>query len=340
MENLPTTTFSNNNTATILANALIWPLVMMPWLQRYFLSALILLAVFTPAAAAMEIAVLASRGGAASARFIEVLLQAGAGSHNHLHLAGNLKDGFDEETLKRAELLVAVGMPAVQHSRDYQKPVLAVMVSRHQLTLFCKQNPTCDSQFSAIVIDQPVARQIKLIRAVNPAIKKAGLLINALSTTTRASGEHIAHELAANNIEPVSATLHSSDDLLPALKTVLPKADVYLASPDIVRMTPFTARTVLLTSYRYHQPVFAFSKAYVDAGATAAVFSSPADIARDAAQWLTTLRQAPAAMPEARGPRYFQVATNRNVARTLGLKLPPDSDLLHALQASETQGAP
>lgn len=314
---------------------------MMPLLHRCFFSALCLFAaVFASAASGMEIAVLASRGGTASARFIEVLLETGAGSHNRLQLAGNLKDGLDTDTLQQAELLVAVGMPAVQHSQEYDKPVLAVMVSQHQFTLFCAQNPQCDERFSAIVINQPAERQISLIQAVNPAIEKVALLINALTPTTHASGKALVRTLAANNIEPVSATLHSSDDLLPALKSILPDVGAYLASPDIIGMTPFTARTVLLTSYRYHQPVFAFSKAYVDAGATAAVFSSPADIARDAAQWLAGLQQPPTPMPATRGPRYFQVATNRNVARTLGLQLPTDNALLQALQAHEKKRAP
>nr|MBL8457364.1 hypothetical protein [Zoogloeaceae bacterium] len=92
---------------------------------------------------------------------------------------------------------------------------------------------------------------------------------------------------------------------------------------------------ILLSCYRQRRPVFAYSKAYVDAGALAAVYSSPADIGRDTAEWLSSLDGGVTidALPRPRAPRQFGVAVNRQVARALSLNVPDEASLLEAVRA-------
>jgi ABC-type uncharacterized transport system substrate-binding protein len=114
---------------------------------------------------------------------------------------------------------------------------------------------------------------------------------------------------------------------------VLTASDILLALPDSVVFTRDTARSVLLATYRYQRPLIGFSQAYVNAGALAAAFSSPAQIARQTAELLQSLPAGRTALPAPVYPTYFSVAVNRSVARALALDVASDAMLQAAVAA-------
>jgi ABC-type uncharacterized transport system substrate-binding protein len=85
-------------------------------------------------------------------------------------------------------------------------------------------------------------------------------------------------------------------------------------------------RNLLLTSFRARVPVVGFSSAYARAGAVMSLYSSPDQIARQAAdavnQWMRDRN-----WPHPQHPRHFTVSVNAHVARSLGLKM-DDGDVL------------
>jgi ABC-type uncharacterized transport system substrate-binding protein len=103
--------------------------------------------------------------------------------------------------------------------------------------------------------------------------------------------------------------------------------------------SPGAARTILLTSYRYRRPIFAFSSAYVSAGALAAVFSSAEHIASDIADLLgsESVRAGDVAplLSVLRFPERFDVAVNRTVARALGIVVPEEDVLRERVAGGE-----
>jgi ABC-type uncharacterized transport system substrate-binding protein len=108
---------------------------------------------------------------------------------------------------------------------------------------------------------------------------------------------------------------------------VLRGSDAFIAIPDPLLSRPSSARTILLTSYRFQKPVIAFSRAYVEAGALAAVFSTPESVAADVASWLDAGSGKTLKLPGLRGPASFEIAVNRQVARALGIRVPDDDEL-------------
>ena len=98
-----------------------------------------------------------------------------------------------------------------------------------------------------------------------------------------------------------------------------------------------TVQNLLLTTYRQRVPVFAYSKAYVKAGALAAVYSTPEHIGKQAGELVADiLRKGSWSLPKPQHPKYFSVEVNREVAKSLGIRVPGTEKLETRLRASET----
>jgi hypothetical protein len=247
----------------------------------------------------------------------------------------------DDPRLAGVAVVVAVGVQAMRAAAAWEAapPTLSVLVPRASFERVLSDSGRLRSRarFSAIFLDQPLSRQLNLIREVLPGRRRVGVLLGPDSVfflpRLRSAVARSGHELAS---EEVGAEF----EVIPALSGLLAGADLLLALPDSVVFTRESARSILLTTYRYQKPMIGFSQSYVNAGALAAVFSTPAQIARQTAALLRALPEgqgARTALPAAAYPAFFSVAVNRSVARALALD-PPADGALHALLASQPEG--
>jgi len=244
----------------------------------------------------------------------------------------------DEGALSGVSTVIAVGVQAMRVAAVWENapPVLNVLVPRlsYEKLLAESGRNRRRAQFSAIYLDQPLSRQINLIAQILPGKRRisallgpdSALLLPRLRTVTSRVG-----------LELVSEEVTSESEIIPALARLLSAGDLLLALPDSVVFTRDTARSVLLTTYRYRKPLIGFSHAYVNSGALAAAFSTPAQIARQTAELLRALPPGRAALPGPLFPTYFSVAVNRSVARALALDIPSDV-LLQAMLSGMPEG--
>ncbi|MBK1679857.1 hypothetical protein CKO20_05635 [Rhodocyclus tenuis] len=232
--------------------------------------------------------------------------------------------------------LVAVGVQAMRSAaaRDDLPPTLNVLVPRasYERTVAESGRHRARAQFSAIYLDQPLSRQLGLIRLVLPGKRRVAVLLGPDSSFFL---PRLRAAVARTGLELVSDEVSAEFELIPALSQLLGGADLLLALPDSVVFTRESARSILLTAYRYQKPMFGFSQAYVNAGALAAVFSTPAQIARQTVEMLRAQPNARQTLPLALYPTHFSVSVNRAVARALAID-PPADGALHAALASET----
>lgn len=179
-----------------------------------------------------------------------------------------------------------------------------------------------------IYIDQPYARYFSLIKAVLPRAMRIGVLLHA------ADAHRIeALQDAANSAGLMLKTglVESSNEIGESLSHLLGGIDTLLALPDSRIHNSKTISNILTTSYRNHIPVIAFSSAYVKAGATAAVYTSLADIADQVsdiaveilAEGETRTRDLPA--------KYFSVSLNFEVSRSLGISATSPSEIIESM---------
>ncbi|ENO97023.1 hypothetical protein C667_10971 [Thauera phenylacetica B4P] len=267
------------------------------------------------AAQAMEVAVLLSEAEGRGQRFVEALDAALAPGVHRLLPAGVAGGDADAALLERADLVLAVGHAAAERAlRESARPVLAVLVALRDVDRLNRAHP--ERGLGALVLDQPLERHLRLVRAVLPDARRIGVLLGPDSVTQLPSLNRAA---AALQFQADVHEARQAADLVPALDHLLFASDALLPLPDGLVSGPAAARTILLTSYRHRRPVFAHSAAYVTAGALAAVFSTPEHVAVDVADLLAGATEPSGLVRRIHSPRRFDVAVNRAVARALGL---------------------
>lgn len=231
-------------------------------------------------------------------------------------------------------LIVSIGARAAEAVAKIsaRTPVLAVLVPRdwYQKTGRALLAGPARRPVSAIYLDQPFERQAELIHLAFPGIKRVGILVGAGHPALE---EGLRAALRSQNLALVSETLHSGQKLIEPLEAIFSAVDLLLAIPDPVVFNRLTAPSVFLTSYRYRDPVVGYSSSLTRAGALISLYSTPAQIGRQAAEAIFRgFGQAAVQLPAPAYPRYFSVAVNRQVARSLGFKVPPETELERRLR--------
>lgn len=185
---------------------------------------------------------------------------------------------------------------------------------------------------SALFLDQPYARQIRLARLALPALSRLGVVLGPEGQRDEASIRRAAGDVVLR-IERIS----NERQIVSALHRVMDASDALLVVPDAQVINQHTAQSVLLTVYRRGQPVFAYSRAYVTAGALAAVHTTPAQTGRELADLLLAYEASPdRRLPPPSYPRLFEVEVNERVARSLGIEMRSSTELAHRLAETET----
>ena len=304
----------------------------------WLLIAAQLLLAGSAALAEERIAVLLSESGGFHREFVDALQRTlddhSIGGRSLIELT-ELPERVDDPRLAGVSVLVAVGVRAMRAAaeRSDLPPTLNVLVPRSSyervLAESARRRPR--AQFSVIYLDQPLSRQLALIRALFPGKPRVGVLLGPESS---AFLPRLRAEEARGGPGVVSEKVLSELEIIPALARVLREADLLLALPDSTVFTRDSARPILLTAYRHRKPMLGFSQAYVNAGALAAVFSTPAQIARQTAEILDSSLARRSSLPAASHPRYFSVAVNRAVARGLAIEAPADEALRAELAGS------
>jgi putative ABC transport system substrate-binding protein len=183
---------------------------------------------------------------------------------------------------------------------------------------------------SAIFIDQPIQRRLLLLKLAMPGRTKVGVLI---SRSSRDLEKEIARDAKLYGLKPVFETLENEEQLGSVLKKLLDRSEVLLAIPDPFIFNRNTVRNILLSSYHHQIPVIGFSAAYVKAGASIAVFSTPEEIGRQTGEVVANYINGDRnRLPPPSYPKYFSVVCNQNVSNSLQINLPTAEQLEARLQ--------
>jgi ABC-type uncharacterized transport system substrate-binding protein len=210
-------------------------------------------------------------------------------------------------------------------------PVIAVLVPRDwyvhggQGRLATDQRPA-----TAVFLDQPFARQLRLVREVLPEASKLGV---AMSNAQAWQLRELQSQAKSLRLSVNAVIVGPEQRLVESLEKLLPAVDLLLALPDAEVFNRGTAQAIFLTTYRYRVPVLGYSRSLTRAGALVSLFSSPDQIGQQAAELaLKALSNGVVKLPSAQFPKYYSVLINEHVARSLGLELPAEAVLLKRLQ--------
>lgn len=304
----------------------------MPFRPLLALFLLVLALGTTPAARGADIALVLSENGGVYGEFAAAFQQFSSSPAWRVRWVGTA-DNLDA-TAFRADLIVAVGSEATRTSlrRGEGRPLIATLLPRQAYERALSEAPSRPRGATAIYLDQPVARLMAFAHFLLPDRSRAGVLVGA---DTRPLLPSIRQGAASAALTADIEDVESDTALVGSLNQLLGRSDFLVALPDSTVYRRDNIRVILLTSYRYQKPVIAFSQAFATAGALAAIYSSPAQIARQTTDVVRNLNPDAVTLPPPQGPTLFSIAINRNVAQALGLSLPDESTVRRAMGADK-----
>ena len=237
------------------------------------------------------------------------------------------------------DLLVTIGQqaPRLGAALDQPPPILATLIPRQAYqdiySDFLQRHPAISPQISAIYLDNPISRQLYLTRVLLGGSRRIGILIyddapiieKDINTMARQAGIKISIE-----------RINKDKNIIHSLASVLERSSALIAIPDMRIFNRRNAKNILLTLYRHRAPLIAFSASYVKAGALASVYTTPQQPAKQTANTILQILANGATLP--RQPAYpneFEVATNENVAKSLGISLKSDDEIKRAILLRE-----
>jgi len=223
-----------------------------------------------------------------------------------------------------ARLYVTLGMDAaVMLARSELKaPVLCALLPRQSFERVLRESGRrVSAQFSAVYLNQPLSRQLDLVRLALPQAGRVGVLFGGESQ----SQETLLDEAAqGRGLKLVGIHVKPEEPVFSGLKRILDEADLLLALADPQIYNSSSIQNILLASFRAQVPMLAFSPAYVRAGALLAVYSTPVQIGQQAGVMASAVLQGKG-LGSPQYPQDFSVSVNEHVARSLGLNLDPQA---------------
>jgi len=231
------------------------------------------------------------------------------------HHAEDELDGFSPEEDAR---VVAVGTQA-----------LRLLLEKHDGPLFTAMVPSLtldrlivgheNRAITGIFIDQHPARHLKLIKAALPEAERIGMITSDNEDGLRKSfDDHIE----AIGLDIQHQTAENRRELITAVETLSRENQALLVVPSKSTQGAQQLRALLLRSFRARMPVFAYSPGLVSAGSLMAVYSTPEKLGREAAEQVFELKETAAEQwPKPRHPKHMEISVNREVARSLGLRV-------------------
>lgn len=234
--------------------------------------------------------------------------------------------------------VIAIGSKAADHLFDKMPESQPLYVSfiprqtyRKLLIKYANHQRIKFKKVTAVYLDQPYERQIALARLIAPRAKS---IATALGPNSQNDLELLKKAAVSEQLELRYEKLEETDNPIHKLQPLIRNSDIFLSLPDRSVFNRTTAKWVLYISFRQRIPLIGFSKKYVDAGALAAVHSTPEQIGRHTGE-LIRGSLGKKRLPAPQHPKYFSVATNDNAAQSLRIKIPTSRELESKLQELE-----
>lgn len=232
------------------------------------------------------------------------------------------------------KLIVALGVDAASAlaKSEGRVPVLAALVPRSSWQdLLSASGRRQSSQFTALYLDQPLSRQLGLIRLALPTARRIGVLLGPESSSRLGLLKSLA---ASHGLTVTGARVDAEAGVFSALKQVLDNSDVLLALADPQVFNSQSIQNILLAAFRAKVPMVGFSPAYVRAGALLSLHVTPAQAAVQAVAMVQAALSGDALPTPPTESNDFEVGVNVHVARAMNLSLNPQA-LRQALRDAE-----
>ncbi|MCU7932817.1 MAG: hypothetical protein KZQ90_18645 [Candidatus Thiodiazotropha sp. (ex Codakia rugifera)] len=227
-------------------------------------------------------------------------------------------NSFDENLNHKYRLVVTLGIKAAMYANDKlaDSIVLSALIPKKSTTFYSPSAINPDQYY--LYLDQPLHRSLLLIKALSDRFKSVGILLN---TNDESSMKLLTTSADKLNFALGIEKINSTEQIGASLNRLLFNVDIMLAVPDTYIHNKSTVSNILLSTYRNRIPLIGFSSAYVKAGALAAIYSSPEDIAFQVRDNIIDIYSDNAISNRTQMAKYFSILFNSEVARSLGFPI-------------------
>lgn len=186
---------------------------------------------------------------------------------------------------------------------------------------------------SDLITAQPDCRHIQLIKSLDPDWSSVGVLSSIGSLDIAAALTRCAIKY---NINLQVYAITDESDLLITLEAAVEDNKVLLAITDPLIYNSHTVKNILLTAYRHRKPVIGYSDSFVQAGAVAAIYTSPESAGDRAAEIISDFFDNNWQFNKSiYHTDDFSISTNKQVATSLEINLPTKESIRKSIERME-----
>lgn len=209
---------------------------------------------------------------------------------------------------QKKHLIIALGNDICRYSVEKYKQhqILCALIPSAE---FIKIKSKADSKIEvgAIYVDQPFQRRIDFIHSHFPELKKIAIM----TANDKKQGQENIHFYKIDNTKRI----------FQEIKKIKHLDDVILAIENREIYNNKSIRTILLQSYRNRLPIIGFSNSFTKAGAIASIYSSIEDLSKEANEYIEQYNKDLIITLPQKHPKYYSKSFNKQVARTLKIKI-------------------
>lgn len=213
------------------------------------------------------------------------------------------------------DVVVALHEGALAEARRSRAPLLVVLPDAGRVEL--------GKEESALYWAPSWTDQLRLAQSIFPSLRRVGLLLDDSRQLPRARA--LREQAQALNLELVVKEA-SPEFLVRSVAELAGACEVMIAPADSRLFTRSTIKPVLLAAYRQNRVFIGPTPTVVRAGALASLHVTPEALAEEVADRIRQ-REKLGHWGAASRVSRFDVATNPQVARSLGVRLPDQEQL-------------
>lgn len=248
---------------------------------------------------------------------------------------------WSQQPHEPSALMVTVGALATERiiAESPSQPLLSVMVPSDTFESLLQRYPRANDnvrrrKLAAIYLNQPPSRQLNLIQLLVPTVTRVGTLYDESSQELM---QNIEKEFSRSSVFLDARRLEEKSNPLVALKKIYADIDVFLAIPGEFIFNRSTAKWMLYLSVRNKKPLVGFSQDFVSAGALAALYSTPDQLAQQAALCVQGWFSEKKLNCDQRYPVNFSLSINKKISELMSIRLDDEAEFLQQLQNMEAQ---
>lgn len=209
-------------------------------------------------------------------------------------------------------------------------PIVALFITRRQYMQKASGHAS-----TAIYYEPPLERQALLGTLIFPQTSRISILS---SPDYHRDYGRLSKTLLRRGVTLQQFSVDNGNHLITTLDRALAFGDFLLGTPDPLIYNRSTIKHILLTTYRQGRVLIGPTQSYVGAGALASTYTTVTDFVRQAVAAVSVWQKTGKLPPPAFAHRYH-VIVNRQVAQSLNILVPSDSDLERKLKVLEQKSS-